>query len=74
MPVSATKAIVYRGISMVGIGALTLAFGNTVASAAVVTGAIALSRTAAYVANDYAWNRIDVRAPTGPAETPWSPW
>ena len=74
VPVSATKAIIYRGISMVGVGALTLAFGNTVASAAAVTGAIALSRTAVYVANDYAWNRIDARAPTAPAETPWSPW
>ena len=70
VPVSATKAIIYRGLSIIRVGALALAFGNTVASASVVTGAITLSRTAVYVANDYVWNRIDVRKPTDPAPAP----
>jgi hypothetical protein len=71
VPVSVTKAAVYRGISVVGIGALTLAFGNTLSSAAIVTGVIATSRTAIYVVNDYVWNRIDVGAPVGPVEASW---
>jgi hypothetical protein len=74
MSVSVTKAIIYKGISMVEVGALTLAFGNNVASAVAVTGAVALSRTAVYVANDHTWNRIDARALTAPVETSWFPW
>ena len=74
VPVSAIKAIVYRGLSVIRVGALALLFGNTLGSATVVTGAITLSRTAVYVTNDYVWNSIDVRPPTAPVETPWSPW
>jgi hypothetical protein len=67
VPVSATKAVIYRGLSIIRVGALALLFGNTMASSAVVTGAITLSRTAVYVANDYFWNGINVRKPTTPA-------
>jgi hypothetical protein len=63
VPVSATKAIIYRGLSVIRVSALALLFGNTVASSAVVTGAITLSRTAVYVANDYFWNGINAKAP-----------
>jgi hypothetical protein len=63
VPVSATKAVIYRGLSIIRVGALALLFGNTVASSAVVTGAITVSRTAVYVANDYFWNGINVRKP-----------
>lgn len=72
VPVSATKAIIYRGLSIIRVGALALLFGNTVPSSAVVTGAITLSRTAVYVTNDYFWNRVDVRKPTipGPGTIP----
>ena len=66
VPVSATKAVIYRGLSVIRVGALALVFGNTMASATVVTGAITLSRTAVYVTNDYIWNRIDVRERTDP--------
>jgi hypothetical protein len=64
VPVSATKAVIYRGLSIIRVCALALLFGNTVASSSVVTGAITLSRTAVYVANDYFWNGINVREPT----------
>lgn len=63
VPVSATKAIIYRGLSIIRVGALALIFGNTLPSAAIVTFAITLSRTAVYVTNDYVWNRIDVMKP-----------
>lgn len=64
--VSATKAVIYRGLSIIQVGALALSFGDTIASTALVTGAITLSRTAVYVANDYLWNGINVRKPTTP--------
>lgn len=64
VPVSATKAVIYRGLSIIQVGALALSFGDTIASTALVTGAITLSRTAVYVANDYLWNGINVRKPT----------
>lgn len=67
VPVSATKAIIYRGLSVIRVSALALIFGNTIASSAVVTGAITLSRTAVYVANDYFWNGVNATAPTDPA-------
>ncbi len=79
VPVSATKAVIYRALSIIRVGALALLFGNTIASASVVTLAITLSRTAVYVTNDYVWNRVDVRKPTNPVpagdpvEIPWSP-
>lgn len=71
VPVSATKAVVYRGLSILRVGGLALIFGNTLPSSALVTGAITVSRTAVYVANDYVWNGIDARKPVGPpAGTP----
>jgi hypothetical protein len=66
VPVSATKAVIYRGLSVIRVSALALIFGNTVASSAVVTGAITLSRTAVYVANDFFWNGINATNPTDP--------
>ncbi|MBT3533776.1 MAG: hypothetical protein HN478_07850 [Rhodospirillaceae bacterium] len=69
VPVSATKAIIYRGLSIIRVGALALIFGNTLPSAALVTFAITVSRTAVYVTNDYVWNRIDVKKRTGPPAT-----
>ena len=66
VPVSATKAVIYRGLSIIQVGAVALSFGDTIASTALVTGAITLSRTAVYVANDYLWNGINVRKPTTP--------
>ncbi len=81
VPVSASKAIIYRGLSVIRVGGLALAFGNTILSASAVTAGITASRTAVYVANDYVWHHVDVRNPTGPlpaavpSETPWwSPW
>lgn len=70
VPVSATKAIVYRALSVVRVGALALAFGNTLPSSTAVTTAITISRTAVYVANDYVWNNIDTRRPVTPDATP----
>ena len=67
VPVSATKAVIYRGLSVIRVSALALVFGNTVASSAVVTGAITLSRTAVYVANDFFWNEINATLPADPA-------
>ncbi len=66
VPVSATKAIIYRALSVIRVGALALIFGNTIPSAAIVTLAITFSRTAVYVTNDYVWNRIDVMKPINP--------
>ena len=63
VPVSPTKAIIYRALSVLRVGALALIFGNTIPSAAIVTLAITFSRTAVYVTNDYVWNRIDVMKP-----------
>ena len=77
VPVSATKAVIYRGLSVIRVGGLALAFGNTILSASAVTAGITVSRTAVYVANDYVWNHVDVRTPTGPlpanatVEAPW---
>jgi hypothetical protein len=59
VPISATKAIIYRGLSIIRVGALALLFGNTIGSSAIVTTAITVSRTAVYVANDFVWNRVD---------------
>jgi hypothetical protein len=79
VPISATKAIIYRALSIVRVGALALVFRNTAASSAVVTVAITLSRTAVYVANDYVWYRVDARKRLGPSPIdeptgiPWSP-
>lgn len=67
VPVSATKAVIYRGLSVIRVSALALIFGNTIASSAVVTGAITMSRTAVYVANDYFWNGVNG---TGPVADP----
>ena len=64
VPVSTAKAVIYRGLSIIRVDALALLFSNTVSSCAVVTGAITLSHTAVYVANDYFWNGINVRKPT----------
>jgi len=61
VPVSATKAAIYRALSIIRVGALALVFGNTLPSAAVVTLAITLTRTAVYVTNDFVWNRIEVK-------------
>lgn len=66
VPVSATKAVIYRGLSVIRVSALALIFGNTVASSAVVTGAITLSRTAVYVANDFFWNEVNATSPVDP--------
>ena len=63
VPVSSTKAIIYRALSVLRVGALALIFGNTIPSAAIVTLAITFSRTAVYVTNDYVWNHIDVMKP-----------
>ncbi len=62
VPVSATKAAIYRALSVLRVGALALIFGNTIISASVVTLAITMSRTAVYVTNDYVWNRIEVQS------------
>jgi uncharacterized membrane protein len=72
VPVSATKAIIYRALSVIRVGTLALLFGNTLPSAAIVTLAITLSRTVVYVTNDYVWNRVDVRKPAnrGPVGDP----
>lgn len=71
VPISATKAIIYRGLSIIRVGALALLFGNTIGSSAVVTTAITVSRTAVYVANDFVWNRVDAsQAPDGSATPP----
>jgi hypothetical protein len=67
VPVSATKAIIYRGLSILRVGALALLFGNTIGSSAVVTTAITVSRTMVYATNDFFWNGIDVRKPVGDA-------
>lgn len=66
VPVSATKAVIYRGLSILRVGGLALIFGNTLPSSALVTSAITVSRTAVYVANDYVWNNVDARKPTDP--------
>ncbi len=69
VPVSATKAIIYRALSIIRVGALALAFGNTLGSSAAVTTVITVSRTAVYVTNDYFWNVMDARTPTEPVLT-----
>jgi hypothetical protein len=61
VPVSATKAVIYRALSVIRVGALALIFGNTLPSAAIVTLAITFSRTAVYVTNDFVWNRLEVQ-------------
>jgi uncharacterized membrane protein len=71
VPVSARKAIIYRVVSTARVAAVALAFGNTFGSSLLVTGAIALTRTGVYMANDYVWGHIDVRKPIG--ETPAPP-
>jgi hypothetical protein len=53
VPVSARKAIIYRVVSTARVAEVALAFGNTLGSSLLVTGAIALTRTGVYVANDY---------------------
>jgi len=66
VPVSATKAVIYRGLSVIRVSAPALMFGNTVESFAVVTGAITFSRTAVYVANDFFWNEVNATSPVDP--------
>ena len=66
VPVSATKAIIYRALSIIRVGALAIAFGNTLGSSAAVTTVITISRTAVYVTNDYFWNAMDARPPSEP--------
>ncbi|NQW08593.1 MAG: hypothetical protein HQ481_01735 [Alphaproteobacteria bacterium] len=79
VPVSITKAVIYRGLSIIRVGGLALLFGNTLPSSAIVTGAITLSRTAVYMTNDYVWNSVDVRKrtepvpATGPIKIPSAP-
>jgi hypothetical protein len=71
VPVSATKAVIYRIVSTARVAAVALAFGNSLGSSLFVTGAIALTRTGVYLVNDYTWGHIDVRQPI--TETPVPP-
>jgi hypothetical protein len=62
-PVSVKKALIYRVLSTSRILGLALVFGNGVRSSLLVTGAIAATRTLAYLGNDYVWNRVTALAP-----------
>jgi len=64
--VSARKAAIYRVFSMSRTALLTVGFGNSLASSAAVTTAISVTRTGAYVLNDYVWGQFDVRTPRPP--------
>jgi uncharacterized membrane protein len=70
VPVSAQKALIYRAVSTARVAAVALAFGNSLGSALLVTGAIALTRTGVYVVNDYVWGHIDARKPISETQSP----
>jgi uncharacterized membrane protein len=70
VPVSARKALIYRAVSTARVAAVALAFGNSLGSALLVTGAIALTRTGVYVVNDYVWGHIDARKPISETQSP----
>ena len=57
-PVDVKKALMYRALSASRTLGLALLFGNSLGSSLLVTGAITVTRTLAYIANDYTWNRI----------------
>ena len=60
-PVDVKKAVIYRVLSTSRIFALALLFGNGMSSSLLVTGAIAATRTLAYMSNDYLWNHLTVQ-------------
>jgi uncharacterized membrane protein len=62
-PVDVNKALIYRALSATRTLGLALLFGNSLGSSLLVTGAITVTRTLAYIANDYVWNRITKQAP-----------
>jgi len=62
-PVDVRKALIYRALSATRTLGLALLFGNSLGSSLLVTGAITVTRTLAYIANDYAWNRITKQSP-----------
>jgi|GEM_PF-3967054 len=69
VPISVTKAAIYRGLSILRVGGLALIFGNTLGSSALVTTAITVSRTTVYILNDMLWYEIDKRPPVETAGT-----
>jgi uncharacterized membrane protein len=62
-PVDVRKALFYRALSASRTLGLALLFGNSLGSSLLVTGAITVTRTIAYIANDYTWNRITKQTP-----------
>ena len=62
-PVDVKKALMYRALSASRTLGLALLFGNSLGSSLLVTGAITVTRTIAYIANDYTWNRITKQTP-----------
>jgi hypothetical protein len=58
VPVSSTKAITYRILSVSRTLGMALAFGNGIASSLVVTTGIQTTRTMAYLVNDYVWGHL----------------
>lgn len=68
VPISVTKAAIYRGLSILRVGGLALIFGNTIGSSALVTTAITVSRTTVYILNDMLWYEIDKRPPLDPGD------
>jgi len=65
-PVDVKKAIIYRVLSTTRIFALALVFGNGMGSSLIVTGAIAATRTLAYMSNDYLWNHLTAQTQHAP--------
>jgi hypothetical protein len=64
-PVDVRKALIYRALSASRTLGLALLFGNSLGSSLLVTGAITVTRTLAYIANDYTWNWITKQSPAG---------
>lgn len=62
-PVDVRKALLYRTLSASRTLGLALLFGNGFGSSLLVTGLITVTRTAAYITNDYVWNRIARQKP-----------
>jgi hypothetical protein len=62
-PVDVRKALMYRVLSASRTMGLALLFGNSLGSSLLVVGAITVTRTAVYMANDYVWNKITRQKP-----------
>src|SRR5262249_14185011 len=62
-PGEVRKALIYRALSATRTLGLALLFGNSLGSSLLVTGAITVTRTLAYIANDYTWNWITKQSP-----------